>query len=518
MTLTGKEIKSILLSGILLYFSYPYFPTGFLSLIALIPLFSLIDEVEDAKRAFKVGYWFGAVFTAFIAYWIANNIIAAAIMVVFINAFYYAVLLWLFFLIKKYYNKYAYFILPFLWTAFEYTKEMTDLRFNWLNLAHTFTYYVPLIQFIEYTGYLGISFIIVFTNVSLYLFFIKKVNYGKKMFIITLILWSVVLVFSPIRYSQVKNELKKTSTLPVSYLQPNIDPWLKWEPKLQKMSLDTLFSGTKKLMGTNTKLIVWPETATPFFLKQKKDVMDTIRKWTSKNQFYLLTGTLDYKYDRNAPQKYRIYNSAFLFGPDIKSYLKYNKMNLVPGAETIPFPSVLGPLSDLVDLGQGNFVPGKKPIVFPMKKKFVAENDNHLPDVIQFGVGICYDSVFPELFRRFVAKGADFFVIITNDGWFGLTSGPFQHKQIAVLRAIEFRKSIVRCANTGISCFITPEGKTFISSQLEHFALATFDIPILKKKTFFALHGPLLPQFSLLLVCIMIFGIFYKKVKNEKPS
>lgn len=499
MTVTWHELKYILISSILLFLSFPFFKTGFLSLIAIIPILILLEDQKSLSYAAKIGYWFGLLFNAFIIHWIANNTLIATIVIVVLNSFHYLLIFFLFMLIKnRISGMAAIFSLPFVWTFLDWLREFGDLKFNWLNLAHTFTYYQPIIQFIDITGYTGLSFVIILTNVLLYVLWKYSEKYKRLAVSILVIVWGVILIYSIPRYISVKNSQKTFDKIKAGYLQPNIDPWLKWEPKLQQMSVDALFDGTHQLIKDSVDLIIWPETATPFYLRQRGSVINKIQFLTRKHDFYLLTGTLDYQFVNKKKNIYKVFNSAFLFGGDYFPFIKYDKINLVPGAEKIPFESILGHLNRYIDVGQGNFTEGNEATIFRLSFEEKKKSEAML------GVGICYDSVFPELFRDFIKNGANLFSIITNDGWFGKTTGPYQHKQIAVLRAIEFKRSIVRCANTGISCFIEPDGSVYNSSQLETFAFASRNIPLNREVTLFARFGPVLPVFSGIVTIIML--------------
>jgi len=127
-------------------------------------------------------------------------------------------------------------------------------------------------------------------------------------------------------------------------------------------------------------------------------------------------------------------------------------------------------------LGQADFSPGKELVIFNNPKG-------------RFAVLICFESIFPDLVRRFVIKGADFLVNITNDAWWGKTSGPFQHSQIAVFRAIENRISIARCANSGVSMFIDPYGRTYQKTKIFIRETVIGQIPPKKQTTFYTRYG-----------------------------
>lgn len=475
MKIYKQELIAVSISGLLLFFSYPYFPFGILSLFALVPVLLLIErEPHTFKRSFKIGYWFGLFFNSLVVYWIANNILISAIAVVFINSLHYAIVFGVYSWIRRRHKLISVIFFPFWWTFFEYLRELSDIKFNWLSLAHTMTYYKYFIQFIDITGTLSLSFIIVTINILLFLIIVlerKKQKYllaGWLIVIITcLSLWSLQ------RYSLWENKMKALPRIKSGLVQPNIDSWKKWTPDFQRKSMEVLLQSTNELVSDSVNFIVWPETATPFYLRARRAYLDSIRRLIYRKDIYLLTGSLDYEISETEGKQYDVFNSAFVLGPD-RSMQKYDKVKLVPGAEKTPFFSVIGIISEMIDLGQGNFIEGEENTVFEMMipvydsaSSGLSENATFQKDTVRVSCGICYDSVFPDLFQRFVRNGAQLFVVITNDGWFGITSGPYQHLQISVLRSIESRRSIVRCANTGISSYINLLGEFEIRSNLE---------------------------------------------------
>jgi apolipoprotein N-acyltransferase len=145
-----------------------------------------------------------------------------------------------------------------------------------------------------------------------------------------------------------------------------------------------------------------------------------------------------------AAYEYYIYNSAFFIEP-FKPLLHYNKQKLVPFSEKMPFESVI-PILSRVNLGEADFMSGKDPVVFQTGG-------------IRAAPFICYEVIFPSFVRERLKMNANVIVTITNDGWFGKTSGPYQHAAMARIRAVENRISIVRCANSGFSMFIDGYGR-----------------------------------------------------------
>jgi len=145
-------------------------------------------------------------------------------------------------------------------------------------------------------------------------------------------------------------------------------------------------------------------------------------------------------------------------------------------------------------LGEGDFSRGKKITIFSVDRANSLSKDNTIEtesqsQKLKFAVIICYESVFPDLVRKFVKRGAELLVVITNDAWFGKTTAPFQHAQIAVYRAIENRISIARCANTGISMFIDPYGRIRKSTKWFEEAVIVDDIELGADETFSTKYG-----------------------------
>ena len=194
------------------------------------------------------------------------------------------------------------------------------------------------------------------------------------------------------------------------------------------------------------------------------------------------------------------YNSAFLFSPGETTLQRYNKINLVPISERVPFRDALPFLGRIKwevletgDWGQAFFSRGKEWTVFRHPKG-------------AFSVLICFESIFPDLVRKFVRRGARFLVNITNDAWFGRSSAPYQHARAVVFRAVENRIAIARSANTGVSMFVDPYGRTFQTTGIFHPALLIGSLPLRTEETFYTRYGNL---FSLgcIVTSVLVLGL-----------
>jgi apolipoprotein N-acyltransferase len=219
-------------------------------------------------------------------------------------------------------------------------------------------------------------------------------------------------------------------------------------------------------------LIIWPETATPFFFQDAKEFQPFILDIPKKTHAFLLFGTPSYKIEK---AKINHYNSAYLISNSGELNGRYDKIHLVPFGEYVPMQDLLFFIGSLGE-GIGDFKSGREIFNFSLPQG-------------KFGVLICFEIIFPDLCRRFVKNGANFLVTITNDAWFGRTSAPYQHFSIATFRAIENRVFIARAANTGISGFIDPNGRIVKQGGIFTEEAMNGTIRLSSEKTFYTLHG-----------------------------
>ena len=196
------------------------------------------------------------------------------------------------------------------------------------------------------------------------------------------------------------------------------------------------------------------------------------------------------------------YNSAYLISPGTKNISKYDKAHLVPYGEYVPFKKWLPFLGKLV-AQVGDFRPGKPGKTLPWKNNAL-------------GVQICYEIIFPGLSRAMVKNDAVLLINITNDAWFGKTSGPYQHFSITIFRAVENRRALARAANTGISGFIDPVGRILASTPLLEEDAVTRTLPLIHKKTFYTHFGDLLALACLAGTMFVILFEFGKYALNLK--
>ncbi len=240
------------------------------------------------------------------------------------------------------------------------------------------------------------------------------------------------------------------ATLSVAVVQGNINQDQKWDPEYQAATVMRYVDLSRKAVaGSKTDLVVWPETAMPFYFQRPDALQARVREFARDHNTALVTGAPAAAKENGA---WTLFNRAYLTAPDGVVTAFYDKEHLVPFGEYVPLSRLLPFMRKLVQ-GAGDF----------------REGDNKTPlqtGNLALGMLICYEGIFPELAQKRVAEGANLLVNITNDAWFGDTPAPRQHLDATLLRAVEQGRWLVRAANTGISAVIDPKGRILAHGRL----------------------------------------------------
>lgn len=348
------------------------------------------------------------------------------------------------------------------WAALEWAHEMLAtyaLGFPWFTLGYSQWNLPQVLQLASFAGNTGISFLVAFTGISVgYAFATPYLKRGLvQLFLAAAVFLGVYGYGSAVLAHKPQHSLL---SLRAAVLQPNVDQYKKWSPEFEQEILNTITEMGAGLIGKNIMLAVWPESVTPGPVQQEPylSLMEGVAQASGAWQF---AGS---NREENGSQ----YVSAFLFSPNGTPLSFYDKTHLVPFGEYIPFDRTVRKLLPQVSvLGElGSFVPGEwnQPLL--------------QMDQISFGAAICYESVFSRLWKDQAKAGARFFVNITNDAWFFDTDAPYQHLAVAVLRAAELRRPVLRAANTGISAIISPTGEILARAELNTRAVLQADIPL----------------------------------------
>jgi apolipoprotein N-acyltransferase len=260
----------------------------------------------------------------------------------------------------------------------------------------------------------------------------------------------------------------------MTIVQGNIDQAIKWDPAYQVQTLKKYLALSSPARTGPTDLVVWPETATPFYFLHHRDMTAMLLRGIRRIARAFLIGSPSLAQTQNAVS---YHNSAYLIDPEGRLLGKYDKTHLVPFGEYVPFKKWLPFLGKIVQ-EVGDFKPGKKGTIL------------RLGD-LRLGLQICFEIIFAGLSRSMAGNNADLLINMTNDAWFAKTSGPYQHFSMAIFRAVENRKTLVRAANTGISGFVDPAGRIIASTPLFQEASLTRPLAILNEKTFYTRFGDL---------------------------
>jgi apolipoprotein N-acyltransferase len=501
-----RDLFLSFLSGTLLVLSFPNFDLEFLAWFALVPLLYAV-EGKELSRSFRLGFVTG--FTAFLGvlYWIivavhtyGNVPLLLSVPILLLLVMYLGLYLGAFALLIRFIQTRSAFdpflFMPALWVSLEYLRTFLLSGFPWAFLGHTQYLNLPFIQIADITGVYGLSFIVLLVNASLFSVlrhWSKKTVASKEIAFASMVLLGV-LIYGYAKMTAVDRQIPGQPPLMVGLVQGNIDQSLKWNEAFQKQTLMKYERLSLRIAEEKPDLIIWPETATPFFFQNTSDpahsfVLDVPKKTGT----YLLFGSPSYKFEGG---KVIHYNSAYLLSPEGEVSARYDKIHLVPFGEYVPFGEILSLGS--IGEGIGNFRSGGKVsnLSIPQGK---------------FGVVICFEIIFPDLCRRFVKEGADFLVTITNDAWFGRTSAPYQHFAMAVFRAVENRVFIARAANTGISGLIDSKGKILKEGGIFAEEAITGTIRLSKERTFYTLYGDVFAWLCCAFILFLLAGAFARR-------
>ncbi len=514
-----RDLILSLLTGLFLTLAFPPFHLGFLAYIGLIPFFVLLEK-KDFKETLRWGYLTGFFVNLGTLYWIGWVTVPGAVAAILYLPVYFVLYALVHNFVRDYLpERYFYYSVPFLWVGLEFIRSLGVLGFPWNSLAYTQTYYLSLIQYAEYTSLFGVSFWVVWLNVIILLLFKNAGNYRKVAFYFVIL---VVLFIVPFIYGKLyvpHDEDGREEKIRVGLVQGNIDPMEKWDSSFRVTNLKIYQSMTYGLASDSLDLIIWPETATPVYLRDSEVYLQAIHRLVDSLNVPLITGTPDYQF--NSDGSYKTYNAVFSFVPGKKNFDVYRKLHLVPFGERVPFTETFPFIADLLEkleMGEGNFSPGDSIVSFkiPLLKK----KDTGIADERKYflaPVVICFESLFSDLVRKFVMNGADMLIIITNDAWFGRSQAPYHHAQAAVFRAIENRISIARCANTGVSSFIDAYGHVTQETPIWVRTTIVGEVALRQKTTFFNKHGHLFTKtVSFIGLLSLMLSIILSLLKKKK--
>lgn len=491
-----------ILTGVLLALAFNNGRLWIFSWFAFVPLFLALQN-KSLKQTFALFLVTGIIFWLATVYWLANVTIIGTILLILYLALYFAIFGLIIRPFTKNSNFSILFLVPSAWVLLEYLRSHLLTGFPWALLGYSQYLNLPVIQIADIFGVWGVSFLVMLVNVAvveiIWSFKAKLLSRLKAVLIFVAVLLFSVSFYGYSHLSSLNPKTVAQNSLKISVIQGNIPQESKWNPSARDLIMQSYFELTSKATKDNPDLIIWPEAALPVVLEDEPEYYSKLSEYLKTVNKPLLFGSVTQRNDL-------YYNSALLLSSDAQLLNRYDKLHLVPFGEYIPFRNTLKFLNTIAPIG--DIARGKDYTIFK------------LPDYpAGFGVLICFEDVFPELARSFVKRGAGFLINITNDAWFGKTPEAYQHLAASVFRAVENRVYLARCANTGVSAFISPSGKIVSSlsdrggNNIFISGYSTDSVRILNNKpSFYNLYGDIFPSACLL----FLFYIIIFKIPRER--
>ncbi len=501
-----------------------FWPVGF---VALLPLFFFLQGCLERKSSkfslFFGGFIYGTTLFLLLLYWLVNVIVyygGLPVMVAvagllalscYMGCYSALFLLCTCRLASSFSSMALLVLLPSLWVGLEWLRSWLFTGFPWLDLGCYPAFSPWFLQGAALFGHYALGWLLVFVNVALWLCLVRKER--EKIAVCALAILVGYTLLSLFFFTRQENAMAQAVSIRPGIVQGNVPQDRKWVPEEQQRTVTTYLSLSRELIEAPSPpdFLVWPETALPFY-PQRSPLTGQLLTFIRGNNLPLVSGAPWYELDRHkaAPA---FYNAALLLDPNADNFLAglVYKTHLVPFGEYVPLQDILPIPRPLVE-SVGSLSAGR--IEKPLHIETAAG-----PSAMA-GVLVCFESVFPNLSRRWVAAGADILLNLTNDAWYGKTSAPRHTLAMTVLRAVETRRSIVRAANTGFSAFIYPSGR--VSQQTEWFteAAVQMDMPLHKEKTLYVRMGWLFAPFCffLSLICVVWRAPLWKKLVATRKA
>lgn len=498
-------------SAILLISIFPLFSYSYIAWIAFIPLLWMIRN-EPEGRPFFYGFATGFIFFIGLLYWLIGtmmrfgglslllSISALILLCIYLSLYFGIFTLLIDQIIKKTSIEFS-LAVPVVWVSLELIRSYLPTGFPWGIIGYSQAHITRIIQIADFTGVYGVSFIILFINALLTDILIHVFAQGgkdqrykiiAKDFALLVITFSIVIVYGNNRVNLFNRQYN--NNVEITLIQGNVAQDIKRDITKNYEILEIYGSLSLGVAGKRDQLIIWPESAynSPVAINRGEG-FDSLSDWAKNIGCALLLGSP--RYDMESGY---MYNSALFFSStgNLEGY--YDKIHLVPFGEYFPIKWVGESLVKL-----GSFSSGSDLKLF---------NYNG----VNFSVIICFEAIFPHLCRRFVAKGANFLVNLTNDAWFGKTAAPYQHFDMVCFRAVENRVWLVRAANTGITAFINPLGEVKKKGGIFQRAVIGGKVSVSPMKGIFVKTGDLFAKLCILISLLWCIFLINKGKKMQK--
>ncbi|MGH7934068.1 MAG: apolipoprotein N-acyltransferase [Candidatus Binataceae bacterium] len=510
-----------MVSGLALALAFPKFDLNLLAWVAFVPLLYAIEE-QPFKHVFAYAWLQG--FACFVAslYWIALTLhnfthldltlaVLPMLLLAGVVALFTAVAIWAAVFTSRRLRVPIFVTMPIAWAAVEWVRTYFPIGFPWNLLGYTAYRNLDLIQFAEFTGVYGVSALIIFFNAVVYVVLFTRHSRRAQTWSLGVLtaLMAAAIIFGDVRMNQLEKAPAK-GTLKIAMIQGDIPQSIKWNPQFLTTSFNVYLDQSHRAARLGADLIVWPEAAAAFFFQPTNDYpVQFIGDAAYRARLLALARNTGEPILFGAPAlgvedgRPGFYNRAYLVSGMGKVEGWYDKIRLVPFGEYVPLRSVFGYFVNRVVAGFGDMFPGRVQTIFEVKGA-------------KLGVLICYESIFPNLARTAVKRGADILVNITNDAWYGESSAPYQLLAMAAMRSVETKVPTVRVANTGISAVIEPDGEITARTPLFKRGTEIERVSWRPERTVYTEVGDLFAEICFVLTCGAMLGAFLGP-RKEKP-
>lgn len=514
-----SSLYLVVLTGLLLFIAWPVSPLMPVVFVAWIPLLIVAERTLTASRFFGLVFLATLIWNTGTTWWMWNSTDVGTIAAIMFNSMLMTFPWWGYYHLKKKGKIIGYISIISFWMCFEYIHLNWQLSWPWLSLGNVFALYPDSIQWYEFTGVQGGTLWVLTANIFIYetgLSFHLKNSFIKKTIITSCIL------FIPLILSFLLKPAKSTENIKhnLVIVQPNVDPYGKFNAGSGTEQIASLLQLTEQAIDSNTRLVIWPETAMSMAEWQEnvlynsyyQPVFDFSRRHPSINLVSGIETYKNYGSEKQTPTARTTgsgtYYDAFNAAVHIQNgqpIAFYNKSKLVPGVESLPtFLNFMAPIFEQFGGTTGGYGRSESAV------SFATPGNPYASAPI-----ICYESVYGEYVGEYVKQGANILTIMTNDGWWGNTAGHRQHLHYARLRAIETRKWVARSANTGISAVIDPVGEIRSSQPWNTKTTIKYAVPFISGETFYVRFGDYLYKLASLISIVLIIWKLIDKFRKK---
>lgn len=441
-------------SGVLTALAFPKFGLWWLAWVGLVPLFQALFRARNWRQALGLGVIFGLVFFGLNLFWVTSlarfvggwAFFGWFCFVLFQTCFILLLIPVCYFVRQSRLNIY---LMAVAWIGVEWLRSLGPFGFTVGDLGYTQVPFLPIIQLAALTSVYGVSFIIVLVNAALASFWLNRRNWPKLAGALLIVAITVVYGYWQLSGSGTSKPLP----FKLALVQPNIDQLTKMSPGKVAEVFDIHDRLSRQSLSEKPAVIIWPETAVFTYMINDNRFFPKLQQLAADSQAWLVLGTPFYDAQSN-----RSYNSIVVLSPSGEVADRYDKEQLVPFGEYLPFRPLLFPLLKAVGYYDQDFNNNPRPNLLTVRG-------------IKIAPAICFESTFPGLIKERVKQGAEIILTITNNAWFGESAAAQLHLDNGVMRAVENRRYFIQVGNNGLSAVVDPYGRILKATRLNERAI-----------------------------------------------